>query len=187
MGSDAQGFPYPYMISSWYNRNDVENVSSAAYVNSKWAARADEAYAKYLTLYLPVASDAGTTGKVQVLVNGGVVGTELDIPAGSAYSVKQFVVQHGISLLTGPVDISIQAKRAAGAGNVAIYQPVTLHWGQTGLVASKLDLISSISAQPEDRVLLFGSRPFSFAYEEVYGCSKLDLALDPFQWHLERG
>ncbi len=106
-----------------WNAGNYATLTNGSMLNiwfgSHWRCHTDA-----LAIAIPWATDAATTGEIQVqdYVEGLPTTSTITLPAGSS-GVQAFNWKHSQPIGTGPFQPAVNARRASGAGNVSIFAP----------------------------------------------------------------
>jgi hypothetical protein len=133
--NDIEGFGTPWLGHAWFDPAAGNIVTSATFVGV-YLTIAEVLWSTQLLFRVGCQTDAGTTGELRLTVSGtGQVGGVKTIPI-SSNAYFEYRMLHGLTIGSGPYYITLEARRASGAGNFKVFVPGPLNTGANlGVVA----------------------------------------------------
>lgn len=121
---DDDGLEAPFLDIPFAKANDFVPVTSAAFVDV-WVGNAALVVARAVIVNLTIGVDAGSTGQVRI-VAGPQVSASVNCPGGAFTNPSFAMLLEDDSIGSGPLRVTVEARRTAGAGNVNVYPPLTM-------------------------------------------------------------
>lgn len=115
------GVELPHVPLSWNPLDEYRSTTSGSF-SSLWSGAVNALSSKFLSGYVVVACDSGTTGEVRVGSGTGYT-TAKTFGMGSFTFFLTWSLPAGYVLGSGPVTFYVQARRASGSGSVHLYAP----------------------------------------------------------------
>lgn len=124
---DERGMLYPYLHAAFRPRDSTAeaaytNVTSATFV-PVYTAQFGQVTHQGLQAFVTATTPVGTTGEIRLSITGGATTSPIVIPSGEPGAIQEFRWLHGVALNVGPVSITVEARRTAGAGAVTVWNP----------------------------------------------------------------
>jgi hypothetical protein len=134
---DGGGLLDPYLGHDWRVPNTAASVVSGTMV-AAWESRVELVTCKWVKLSVTAAcSDGTTSGEMQLVTDVGPATAVKAIPLGSTVPFESTLYwTHGLTLESGPINFQVTARRTAGAGQVFVYTPRELTFGNFAALSS---------------------------------------------------
>lgn len=123
----GRGIVRPWLNSEWVNPADTVSVTSGSFVDA-FTSTIELLWTEAIVFRFPANIAVGTTAEFRVVASTYTSGTKSVAGLGGIVS-HEFRGLHGLTLGTGPISFSLQARRSAGAGSVAVGPPSNLAHG----------------------------------------------------------
>lgn len=125
----VQGFASPWLGEAWQDPAESHVITTPTFATT-WQTETELMWATQILFRVPCFTDAGTTGEIRLVAAGGATATAVKtIPANTASLFFECRWAHGLTIGTGPIFFSLDARRASGAGNFTVFKPYPLHLG----------------------------------------------------------
>lgn len=126
--NDIEGFGTPWLGSPWNDPVAGTVVTSGAFLGV-YLSISEVFWSNSILFRVGCQTDAATTGEVRVTVSGvGQLGSVKTIPI-NANNYFEYRMLHGLAIGSGPYFVTVEARRASGAGNFKVLVPGPLTIG----------------------------------------------------------
>lgn len=119
--------PVGASTASWQRDGDFITKTTGSF-DRCYLAQFELITGKELKFRVDLETDVGTTGEVEVRINGSALGTVKTLASGFNQNV-QFAASIPLAIGTAGVQLEINARRTGGAGNVYVTMPYDLVMG----------------------------------------------------------
>lgn len=126
--NDLEGFGTPWLGHAWFDPLAGNTVTSGTFVGA-YLTIAEVLWSTQLLFRVGCQTDGATTGELRITVVGtGQLGSVKTIPV-STNGYFEYRMQHGLLIGSGPYYITLEARRASGAGTFKVFVPGALNTG----------------------------------------------------------
>lgn len=125
--SDAFGWAYPYLPTSWVRTTDAATTTSGTF-ESLFRCRIEQATGLHFRFNVYFTTPVGTTAEIRVTKTGVAYPPIYSVPSGHAAWHEWAYPLEG-DLYAGPYEMALQGRITSGAGPLTVYLPYDLAQG----------------------------------------------------------